>query len=107
MTYWDNGERAGEILLDRHDGTSVVKMAAVVRRGEQGDEGAPVEELVAVFHDLVGAHHEAQVVLGQKGLDDVRSEAIGHAPIRGLPTSDFLRNPQMKIYTDFFVFKRD
>ena len=74
-----------------HDGARVVELSAVVGRGEEGDERPLVEELVAVLDDLVRAHDEAEVVLGQEGVDHVGAEAVAHAAVAGLPAGCLLR----------------
>jgi hypothetical protein len=58
-----NLERAEQALVYAHHGTCIVKLATVVGSTEQGDELALREELVAIFHDLMGTADEVHVVL--------------------------------------------
>ncbi len=88
------GEGAGQVFLDGHDCASVVELPAVVRSREQGDERSLVEELVAVLNDLVSAHNQTQVVLGQESVQDVCAKVVAHAAIAGLPTVGCLKREQ-------------
>merc|ERR1719426_219622 len=81
-------EGAHEIVPDRHHGTGIVELTAVVRRGEECDHLAAREELVAVLDDLVRAHDEVKVVLVQEVRDDVRAEDVGDATVVLGPSSD-------------------
>ena len=58
--------------------------------GEEGDELALCEELVAVLDDLVGAADEVHVVLLKETRDDVRAEGEGHAAVVFAPAGDVL-----------------
>jgi len=58
----------------------------VVWSGEDRDEAAVVEELVAILDDLVGAHDEVDVE-GSAGVgDDVRSEGVAGSARAGHPS---------------------
>lgn len=46
--------------------TSIVKLAAVIRRGEECDELPLGEELVAILHHLVRATDQVELVLRQE-----------------------------------------
>jgi ATP-dependent helicase YprA (DUF1998 family) len=83
-------ERAQQALVDTHHRTCVVELATVVRRGEEGDELAFAEELVAVFDDLVGTTDEVHVVFLKEAGDDVRAEGEGDTAIVLAPACDVL-----------------
>ena len=83
-------EGAHEGLVDRHDGGRVVELPAVVRGREEGDELPAGEELVPVLHHLVGPADQIQIVLVEKGADDVLPEGEGDAPVVLPPAVDLL-----------------
>ena len=56
-------EGAHQSLINTHHGTSVVKLATVVRSREQRHELALGKELIAVFYHLVSAADQVEVVL--------------------------------------------
>lgn len=85
-----NLERAEQALVDAHHGAGVVELAAVVWRAEKGHELALGEELVAVFHNLVGTADEIHVVLLQEARNDVRPECEGHTTVVFAPAGDVL-----------------
>ena len=66
----------------------VVELAAIVGRREDGDQLPVSEELVAVLHDLVRAHHQVEVVLGQELAHDVGAEGVRDAAVVLRPASD-------------------
>jgi len=74
-------EGAHEGLVDAHEGARVVELAAVVGGGEERDQLALGEELVAVLDDLVRPADEVDVVLLVEALHDLLSEGEGHAPV--------------------------
>ena len=78
-------EAAQQLVADAHDGAPVVELAAVVGRGEDGDEDAVLKELVAVLDDHVGAADEVEVVALQEVHDDGLAEAVADAALVGLP----------------------
>jgi hypothetical protein len=57
---------AAQELIDTHDSAIVVKLTTIVWGREEGDEGAVVEELVAVLYDRVPATDEIEAVLFQE-----------------------------------------
>mmetsp|Transcript_62983 Transcript_62983/g.148318 ORF Transcript_62983/g.148318 Transcript_62983/m.148318 type:complete len:388 (-) Transcript_62983:529-1692(-) len=81
-------ERAHKGFVDRHHGTGVVELAAVVGRREHRHQLPAREELVPVLHDLVRAHDEVEVVFSVELLDDVRAEREGHAAVALGPAAD-------------------
>mmetsp|Transcript_17525 Transcript_17525/g.54741 ORF Transcript_17525/g.54741 Transcript_17525/m.54741 type:complete len:529 (-) Transcript_17525:13-1599(-) len=74
-------EGAHKSLVDGHHAAGVVELAAVVWGGEDGDELAAGEELVAVLDDLVGAADEVEVHLAEELGDDVLAEGEGDAAV--------------------------
>lgn len=84
-----NDEANNEIVIDNHHGAGVVEHAAIVRRGEDGDQLAACEELVAILDNLMGAtddidaHAKAEVAyhIGAEGDADA---AIVAAPAHHL-----------------------
>lgn len=60
--------------LQDQDGACVLVLAAVVGRGEDGDEGASCEALEAVHHALVGTDDHVEVIFGQEALHPVWAE---------------------------------
>lgn len=83
-------EGAQEALVHAHHRTSVVELAAVVWRREQGDQLTLAEELIAILHDLVSTAYEVHVVLLQKAGDDVGTEGERDAAIVFAPAGDVL-----------------
>lgn len=67
-------ERAQQCVVDAHHRTRIVKLSAVIRGREQGDQLPFCEEFVTVFHDLVGAANQVHVVLCEESRDDVATE---------------------------------
>jgi len=83
-------ERAQQALVHAHHRTSVVELATVVGRREEGDKLAFAEELVAVFDDLVGTADEIHVVFLEEAGDDVRAEGERDTAIVLAPACDVL-----------------
>eukprot|EP00964_Phaeocystis_antarctica_P076659 scaffold47411_cov57-Phaeocystis_antarctica.AAC.1 len=83
-----NAEGAHQAFVNRHDRAGVVEFAAIVGRREDGDELPVSEELVAVLHDLVRAHHQVEVVLLEKARHHVRAEGVRHAAVVLCPARD-------------------
>mmetsp|Transcript_27350 Transcript_27350/g.84771 ORF Transcript_27350/g.84771 Transcript_27350/m.84771 type:complete len:254 (+) Transcript_27350:1025-1786(+) len=83
-------ERAHQVGVDRHDGARVVELVAVVRRGEDRDELALREELVAVLDDLVRAADEVEVVFPEELLNDVSAEGEADAAVVLAPADEAL-----------------
>mmetsp|Transcript_20130 Transcript_20130/g.47559 ORF Transcript_20130/g.47559 Transcript_20130/m.47559 type:complete len:311 (+) Transcript_20130:506-1438(+) len=83
-----NAEGAHQAFVNRHDRAGVVEFAAIVGRREDGDELPVGEELVAVLHDLVRAHHQVEVVLLQELADNVGAEGVRHAAVVLCPARD-------------------
>lgn len=59
-------ERAEETLINAHHGTGIVKLSTVVGSAEESNKLALGEELVPIFHDLVGTADEVHVMLLQE-----------------------------------------
>jgi hypothetical protein len=78
---FDDAEGAHEVRVHVHDGSVVVELAAVVGRGEDGDEAAVGEELVAVLDHLVRPAQEVQVVPAEELGEHVGAEGVGDAPV--------------------------
>jgi hypothetical protein len=76
-----NLEAAHELLIHRHHSPGIVKLPAVVGRGEDGDELPLPEELVPILHNLMGAHDEVKVELLQKVRNHIRPVRVAHTPI--------------------------
>mmetsp|Transcript_60708 Transcript_60708/g.159058 ORF Transcript_60708/g.159058 Transcript_60708/m.159058 type:complete len:203 (+) Transcript_60708:48-656(+) len=87
-------------LVDRHHGTCVVELAAVVRCAEDGDELSLGEELVAVLDDLVSAADEIHVHLREEAGHDIRAEDEGHTAVILGPTCDVLVRVRPKQIAD-------
>ena len=66
----------------------VVELAAIVGRRKDGDELSVGEELVAILHHLVGAHHQVEVVLLEKSRDHIGAEGVRNAAVVLCPTRD-------------------
>ena len=84
----ENLEGAQETLIDRHHGSSIIELAAVVWSREECHELAFGEELVSVLHDLVGTAYQVHVMLLQESGNDVRAEGEGDTAIVFTPPSD-------------------
>eukprot|EP00312_Isochrysidales_sp_CCMP1244_P017090 CAMPEP_0202741702 /NCGR_PEP_ID=MMETSP1388-20130828/4496_1 /ASSEMBLY_ACC=CAM_ASM_000864 /TAXON_ID=37098 /ORGANISM="Isochrysis sp, Strain CCMP1244" /LENGTH=340 /DNA_ID=CAMNT_0049408555 /DNA_START=129 /DNA_END=1150 /DNA_ORIENTATION=- len=69
-------ERADQVLVDPHHRARVVKVAAIVWRGEDGDEAPVAKELVPIFHHLVRAHDQVEVVPLEEGVHAVGSKRV-------------------------------
>ena len=79
-------EGAHQRVVDGHHRAGVVKLAAVVGGGEDRHQLPLGEELVAVLDHLVRAAHEVEVVLVEKGGDDVGAEGVGDGRGRSRPS---------------------
>mmetsp|Transcript_50943 Transcript_50943/g.134763 ORF Transcript_50943/g.134763 Transcript_50943/m.134763 type:complete len:310 (-) Transcript_50943:693-1622(-) len=82
----EDTEGAHQALVHRHHRARVVKLAAVVGGGEDGDELPVGEELVAVLDDLVRTHDQVVVVLLQELAHDVGAERVRHPAVILSPT---------------------
>lgn len=60
MTYLEGAE---ETFVDAHHSSGIVEFAAIVGGTEQGDQLSFGEELVAIFHHLMGPADQVHVVL--------------------------------------------
>lgn len=80
------------------------RRTGVVRSGEDGDQSAVGEELVAVLDHLVSAHDEVDVQIAACGADDVRSEGEACSARAGHPSllSEVRVRPQ-KVELDRWV----
>ena len=83
-------ERADEVLVDVHHRPVVVHFSAVVRCGEDGDEAALGEELVAVEDDLVRADDEVDAEALAEVVHHTLAEELRHATLGREPVGDFL-----------------
>ena len=81
-------ERTQQRLVDAHHRAGVVKLPAVVRRGEECDKVPLGKELVTILDDLVRTANEVHVVLLQEPRDDVGPEGKGHAAVILAPPCD-------------------
>ena len=78
-----------ERLVNRHHGTSVVKLPAVVGGREQRHQLPSGEELVPILHHLVSPAHKVEVMLVQELSDNVLPEGEGHSTVILTPPVDF------------------
>lgn len=78
----DDLERAHQVAVHHHDGSGVVKLAAVVGRTEDGHQLSIGLELIAVLHDLVCSADEFQPMTRQEVLNDVVAECIRHSSMK-------------------------
>jgi len=85
---FDDLKGAEQSFVDAHEGAGVVELAAIVWRGEDGDELPVGEELVAVFDDLVGPANEIEIVFLEELGDLVGAEGVGDAPVVFAPALD-------------------
>mmetsp|Transcript_54518 Transcript_54518/g.145484 ORF Transcript_54518/g.145484 Transcript_54518/m.145484 type:complete len:205 (+) Transcript_54518:49-663(+) len=85
-----NLEGTTETLINVHDRTSVVELAAVVWSTEQCDKCATGKEFVAILHNLVGSADEVQPMLPEEALHDVGAESKGDTPVVLTPPTDLL-----------------
>lgn len=83
-------ERAEQALVHTHHGSSIVEFSAVVRCTEQGHELALGEELVTVFHDLVGTADQIHIVLLKEPGHNVGTESEGDTSVVFAPACDVL-----------------
>lgn len=83
-------ERAKQTLVDAHHGTRVVEFTTVVWRTEKCDQLSLREELVSIFHNLVGTADQIHIVFLQKARDDVRSKSEGYTTVIFAPASNVL-----------------
>lgn len=68
FSWLQNLEAAHECIVNRHHGSSVVELSAVVRSTEESDQLSLGEELVAVLHNLVSSADQIDVMfLGEGG----------------------------------------
>ena len=70
-----NLEAAHQRVVDAHHGARVVKLSAVVWRGEERDQLPLVEELVAVLDDLMRAADQVDIVALAELRHDVLSKS--------------------------------
>uniref|UniRef100_A0A6B2LC98 Uncharacterized protein n=1 Tax=Arcella intermedia TaxID=1963864 RepID=A0A6B2LC98_9EUKA len=73
-------------FIDGHHGAGVVELPAVVGGGEDGDELALGEELVAVLDDLVRTDHEVEFVPAQEVFYNVPTKRERDTTIVLLPS---------------------
>jgi hypothetical protein len=87
LTYLEGAEQA---LVDTHHRTCVVKFTAVVGCTEQCNELALGEELVSVFHDLMGTAYKVHIVLLQETRYDVWTECETDTSVVLTPSGNVL-----------------
>jgi len=63
LSWLQNLEGAHQGLVHSHHGTCIIELSTVVGSTEQSHELSLSEELVAVFHDLMGSADEVHLVL--------------------------------------------
>lgn len=81
-------EGAHECFVDRHHTASVVEFSAIIWRGEKRDKLAFREELVTVFHDLMGSTNKIKVVSIQKFRHHIGTECEAYSSVVLAPTLD-------------------
>mmetsp|Transcript_46438 Transcript_46438/g.94613 ORF Transcript_46438/g.94613 Transcript_46438/m.94613 type:complete len:335 (-) Transcript_46438:226-1230(-) len=83
-------ERAHQSLVNTHHGTSVVELAAIVRRRKESNQLALGEELVTVLHHLMRTADQVQVVPLQERRHHVVPEGERHATVVLTPSNNIL-----------------
>ena len=83
-------EGAEQALVDTHHSACIVKLSAVIRSTEEGDELALGEELVAVFDDLMSTADEIHVVFLKEARNDSGTEGEGNTTIVFAPAGNVL-----------------
>lgn len=76
-----NLKRAHERLVDGHHSACIIELAAVVRGRKEGNQLPLGKELITVFHDLVRATDQVQIVTIQEFADNISSESEGHSSV--------------------------
>ena len=85
-------ERTQQALINAHHGARVVKFSAIIRRTEKRYQLSLREELIAIFHDLVGATDEIHVVFLQEARYNVGTKGEGYATVVFTPARNvFIR----------------
>lgn len=79
-------EWAHQRFVNTHHSSGIVKFPAVIGRRKQSDKLPFGEKFVAVFHDLVGAAYEVEIVPVQEFADDVSTEGERDAAVVLAPT---------------------
>ena len=82
-------ERADQILVNSHNGGSVVKLPAVVRSREDSHKLPFAEELVSILYNLVSSADEIQIMLFQKVYQHLLPEHVAYSPVRLSPSLRF------------------
>jgi hypothetical protein len=83
-------ETTHEGIVDTHHGSRIVKLAAIIRRGEKGHELTLAEEFVAVFYDLMSSADKVEVVSLAELVNDVLTESEADTAVILAPLVDFL-----------------
>ena len=83
-------ERAHQSLVNTHHCTSVVELAAIVRRRKESNQLALGEELVTVLHHLMRTADQVQVVPLQERRHHVVPEGERHATVVLTPSNNIL-----------------
>ena len=83
-------ERTQQALVNAHHRTGIVKLATVIGRAEQGDELPLGEELVSVFHNLMGTADQVHIVLLQEARHNIGAECKRYTTIVLTPARDVL-----------------
>lgn len=86
----DDFKLAHQLFVDDRGGCGVIPLTVVAWRGEDSDEAAVGEELVAVLDDLVRTANQNKVMLLIEFLHDVRSEGVTNSALVLTPSSNVL-----------------
>ena len=97
-------EAAHQSVIDRHEGARVVEFTTVVGCTENGDQLAPTEELIAIFHDLVGSADEVDVIFLQELLDDGLAKRVADTTIIFAPARLALLRVRPEQVTEKAIF---
>jgi len=81
-------ERTEQTLIHTHHSSSVIKLAAVIRRTEKCHQLSFREKLVPVFDHLMCSADKVHVMFLQKSRYDIWTECEGDAAIVFTPPSD-------------------
>ena len=89
LIHWfQNLERAHQIRVHTHHGSSVVELATIVRSGEDGDQLPPREKLVAILYDLVSSADQVQTRSRKELRDNILAERKTDSPVALTPTAN-------------------
>jgi len=88
LDWFEDFEATHQGLIDRHHGSSIVELAAVVRSAEECDELPLSKEFISIFHHLVSPTYQVHVMLLQEAGHHIRAEDEGDATVVLCPASD-------------------